>query len=151
MSDVRARPKRYTYRTSLQWDGAGCGTQRSEQRPPLRVAPPPEFKGPEGVWSPEHLLVASLESCVLLTFLYLARRQGVELVGYESETEGVLELSGEGMAFTEFILRPRVIITPGGDVGAAEEALRRAADSCLVHRSLKCQVRLEAQVTEAPA
>ena len=63
----------------------------------------------------------------------------------------MLELSGEDMAFTEFILRPRVIITPGGDVAAAEETLRRAADTCLVHRSLKCQVCLEPQVTEAPA
>jgi len=151
MAGVRTRPKRYVYHTSLKWDGGNRGTHGGDGRPSLEVASPPEFKGPEGVWSPEHLLVASLESCVLLTFLYLARRQGVELVGYESETEGVLELSGEGMAFTEFTLRPRVIITPGGDVAAGEEALRRAADSCLVHRSLKSQVHLEAQVTEAPA
>jgi len=151
VSGARARPKLYTYRTCLQWDGAGCGTQRSEQRPPLKVAAPPEFKGPEGVWSPEHLLVASLESCVLLTFLYLAGRQGIELTSYESETEGVLELGGEGMAFTEFTVRPRVVVAPGADVTAAERALNRAADSCLVHRSLKCDVRLEPRVSEAPA
>ncbi len=151
MEGARARPKRCFYRTSLVWDGAGRGTQRSEGRPDVEVAPPPGFKGPDGVWSPEHLLVASLESCILLTFLYRAHRGGIALVSYESEAEGTLELSAGGMEFTEFTVRPRVVIAPGGDVAAAEQALRLATDSCLVHRSLKSEVHLEPEVSAAPA
>ncbi len=151
MEGARARPKHHVYRTSLVWDGADRATQRGEGRPGIRVAPPPEFKGPEGLWSPEHLLVASLESCVLLTFLYHVQRGGIPLVSYASETEGTLELGVGGMEFTEFTVRPRVVIGPAGDVAAAEGALRRAADSCLVHRSLKSQVHLESEVTAAPA
>ena len=151
MGGVRARPGHHVYRTSLKWDGAKGAALRSEGRPELRVAPPPEFGGPEGVWGPEHLLVASLESCILLTFLYLLQRQGIGLVSYESQAEGTLELGAEGMAFTEFTVRPQVLIAPGGDVAAAERTLRRAADSCLVHRSLKSQVHLEPRVSEAPA
>jgi len=151
MGGVRARPKHYVYRTSLKWDGAGRGTQRSEGRPAIEVGPPPDFKGPEGVWSPEHLLVASLESCILLTFLYQVQRQSIGLVSYESETEGTLELSVDGLEFTEFTVRPQVLVAPGGDVAAAREALQRAADSCLVHRSLKSKVHLEPEVSAAPA
>jgi len=151
MAGVRPRPKRYVYSTSLNWGGAGQGTQRSDSRPEIQIAPPPEFKGPEGVWSPEHLLVASLESCVLLTFLYLAGRRGVQLVSYESETEGTLELTPEGMQFTEFTVRPKVVIAPDGDVSAARDALQDAAGTCLVHRSLKAQVHLELQVSAAPS
>ena len=55
------------------------------------------------------------------------------------------------MEFTEFTVRPSVVIAPGGDVAAARQALERATDSCLVHRSLKSQVHLESEVSAAPA
>jgi organic hydroperoxide reductase OsmC/OhrA len=32
----------------------------------------PEFKGPEGIWSPEELLVGSVNACVMNTFLAYA-------------------------------------------------------------------------------
>jgi organic hydroperoxide reductase OsmC/OhrA len=148
---ARGRPKRYLYRTSLKWNGADRATQHSEGRPPLEVAPPPGFKGPEGFWSPEHLLVGSLESCILFAFLYHAQRQGIGLVSYESEAEGAQEQGPEGMEITEFTVRPKVVVAPGGDVAAARQALQSAADSCLIHRSLKPKIRLEAEVSAAPA
>jgi organic hydroperoxide reductase OsmC/OhrA len=151
MKPAHFRPKRCVYRTSVVWQGGGRAIQRSEGRPPIEVASPPEFRGPEGVWTPEHLLVASLESCILLTFLCLARRAGVALVSYESETEGTLEQDAAGRQFTAFTVRPRVVIAPAGDVGAAVAALQSAADACLVHRSLKGMVRLEPEVSAAPA
>jgi organic hydroperoxide reductase OsmC/OhrA len=151
MGGAGLRPKRYPYRTSLKWDGADRATERSEGRPAIEVAPPPDLKGPRGLWSPEHLLVASLESCILLTFLHHLGRRGIALVSYESEAAGTAELGAGGMEFTEFTVRPRVVIGPGGDVAAARQVLEHAAESCLVHRSLKSSVRLEPEVTAAPA
>ena len=150
MKGARSRPKRSLYHTSLVWDGAAGGTQRCEGRPDIELARPGSG-GAEDAWSPEHLLVASLESCILLTFLYHARRAGIALVSYESQTEGAAESSAECMEFTEFTVRPRVVIGPAGDVAAAERALRRAADSCLVHRSLRSAVHLDPRIVEAPA
>ena len=36
------------------------------------VGSPPEFKGQPDVWAPEELLVGSVNTCLMLTFLALA-------------------------------------------------------------------------------
>ncbi len=44
----------------------------------LQSTPPPEFGGPEGYWSPEILLVASMADCFILTFKAVARASKLE-------------------------------------------------------------------------
>jgi organic hydroperoxide reductase OsmC/OhrA len=50
--------------------------------PVLEVASPPEFGGPGGEWSPEHLFVAAISSCLMTTFQAIAAMSGVEVVSY---------------------------------------------------------------------
>jgi len=45
-----------------------CGGKSGDRR-----GQPPEFKGEPGNWSPEELLVGSLNTCIMLTFLTLAQ------------------------------------------------------------------------------
>lgn len=142
-----ARPKQFKYRTSTEWTGQKRCTLASEGKPELECATPPEFKGHEGVWSPEDLQVAALDSCILMTFLYHAEQADIEVVSYRSEAEGVLEMQAGGLVFTEFAVRPQIIVAPG-QKDAAQEAIHKAAESCLVHRSLSAQVHLEAVVRE---
>jgi organic hydroperoxide reductase OsmC/OhrA len=60
-------------------------------RPNIVVGSPPEFKGEPDNWAPEELLVGSLNTCMMLTFLTLAQAQSLTPVRYESEAEGLLE------------------------------------------------------------
>lgn len=39
---------------------------------------PPEFGGPERTWSPEHLFVAAVSSCLMTTFRAIAEMSELE-------------------------------------------------------------------------
>ena len=83
--------KSFRYKANTSWSSARRGTLAAVGRPNIIVGSPPEFKGDAGVWAPEELLVGSLNTCMMLTFLTLAQARGLAPVGYESEAEGLLE------------------------------------------------------------
>jgi organic hydroperoxide reductase OsmC/OhrA len=56
-------------------------------KPNIVVGSPPEFKGEPDIWAPDELLIGSLNTCMMLTFLAFAQAQGLTPVGYESEAE----------------------------------------------------------------
>jgi organic hydroperoxide reductase OsmC/OhrA len=76
-------------------------------RPNIVVGSPPEFKGEPDVWAPEELLVGSLNTCMMLTFLTLAQARGLTP---ESEAEGLLENVEGKHHITEVTVRPRVTL-----------------------------------------
>ena len=137
------RPKSYRYTTSVRWTGEKKGIMDIAGKPSVEVATPPEFKGHEGIWSPEDLFVASVNSCIMTTFLAFAERAGLAFGGYESEAEGLLEFVDGRLLFTKIVVRPRVLLTSGEDRAKAEEILHKAEKNCLVSNSLLTEVLLE--------
>ena len=53
-------PFPHTYHAAAAAEFSGPVAVTSAELPRLETAPPPEFDGPGGVWSPETLLCASL-------------------------------------------------------------------------------------------
>ena len=51
----------------------------------IESMPRPEFGGPEGYWSPESLLVASMADCFVLTFKAIARASKLEWTNISCE------------------------------------------------------------------
>lgn len=51
-------------------------------RPRLIVGPPPEFDGSDVWWSPEHLLVSALASCMTATFYAAAAHATLRIGAY---------------------------------------------------------------------
>jgi organic hydroperoxide reductase OsmC/OhrA len=139
--------KRYVYGTSVTWDGGARGVCSAPGRPDLHVAPPAEFGGPGDAWSPEELLVASVNACAMATFLYYAGRSGVDLIRYRSDAQGTVEPGAQGLAFTSLTVRSSVTVA-AGHLAEAREAMDRAR-RCLVSNSLAVEVRVEADVAEA--
>ncbi len=137
------RAKSYRYPISVQWIGETKGTMTIAGKPSMEVATPPEFKGHEGIWSPEDLFVASVNSCIMTTFLAFAERAGLEFEKFESEAEGLLEFVEGRFLFTKIIVRPRVALRSGEDKGKAEEILHKAEKNCLVSNSVRTEVILE--------
>jgi peroxiredoxin-like protein len=140
---VTIRAKSYRYSTSVQWTGEKKGALTAVGKPSVEVGTPPEFKGHEGIWSPEDLYVASVNVCILSTFLAFAGRAGIAFEKYESEAEGLLEFVGDRFVFTKIIVRPRIALRPGEERAKAEEILHQAERSCLISNSIRTEVVLE--------
>ena len=147
---MKFEPRLYPYHTSLAWSEGKKGCLSSPGKPVVEVACPPEFGGPTGYWSPEDLLVASVEVCVMTTFLHLLGRRKIPLVSYSSRSEGVAGLEDGEFRFVRINLRVDVRIARPRDERAAVTCLQNAADHCMVSRSLRCPVEVEHAVTAGP-
>jgi organic hydroperoxide reductase OsmC/OhrA len=139
--------ERQEYHTSVRWDSQRKGTASSPDLPDLTVATPPEFPGGHpGIWSPEHLFVASAEVCVMTTFLAIAENSRLEFKEYSSRAEGILEKTDSGFMITEITVSPRLVIS---DESARDRALRileKSEKACLISKSMKATVHLKPEV-----
>lgn len=143
---MEVRSKRYTYRTAVHWTDQKKGVMSSSGKPDLPVATPPEFKGHEGIWSPEDLFVASVNVCVMSTFLAFAERAGLLFQAYESEAEGHVELVNGKFQVSSMTLKPRITLQPGADVSKAKELMTKAEANCLISQSVKSVVTVETTI-----
>jgi peroxiredoxin-like protein len=138
---------RHVYETSVEWTGERKGMSRVPGLPDLAVATPPQFPGGhEGFWSPEHLLVAAVESCIMTTFLAIAANSKLEYTSYSSRAEGVLDKTEAGLAFTEVTVRSRVVVPSEASVDRARRIVEKSEKACLISRSVKAPVKLEVEV-----
>ena len=109
---MEAKPayKSFRYNNRLVWDSGRRGKTSAPGKPEMNIGSPPEFKGEPGIWCPEELLVASLNACLMLTFLSMAQRKGLEFVGYESAAEGLLENVEGKYRITEVNVQPSLVL-----------------------------------------
>ena len=80
--------RQYFYETEIEWTGEKDLKLSSGKLPAIAAGAPPEFKGREGNWSPEHLFVASMNSCYALTLLAIAEFSKVSIVSLSSTARG---------------------------------------------------------------
>jgi len=65
--------KSFHYKARTTWSSARRGILSAAEKANIVVGSPPEFRGEASNWSPEELLVGSLNTCLMLTFLSLAQ------------------------------------------------------------------------------
>jgi len=143
---MESKPKVYLYHTAVKWTEQRKGVISCSGKPDVQIATPPEFKGHDGIWSPEDLFVASANICLMTTFLSVAERAGLAFISYESEAEGKLELVDGKFQFTDITLKPVIVLPPGGDAAKAKELLEKAEANCLISNSMKARVHLNASI-----
>ena len=148
MNDSRARikSKKFRYKTDIKLNDYGEGIVESEDRTSIKLSAPVEFGGLPGLWTPEDLLVASVNACLMTTFLYYAKKQGFKFESYESSAEGTIELVDMQYLFTEIKIMPKVTLKSKEDIEKAEKLLNISKKSCLISNSLKFKVILESEV-----
>ena len=140
----------YFYTTEVEWTGERHGDLRAPVRPHVQVDAPPEFKGHEGVWTPEHLFVAAVNSCFMTTFLAIAENSKLEFLSFSADAKGKLEkLDGRGFIMTEIVLRPKLLISHARDAERAGRILEKAEKNCLISNSIKTEMKLESEVSFA--
>jgi organic hydroperoxide reductase OsmC/OhrA len=140
-------PYPHVYRVSAAGMPAGVVTVASPQLPDIETAPPPEFDGPGGVWSPESLLCAAVADCFILTFRAISRAARLEWAKLDCRVEGTLERIDGVSQFTRYATTATLTVAPGTDVVKARALLERAEHSCLISNSLRGTRTLEANVT----
>jgi peroxiredoxin-like protein len=138
---------KYFYSTEVEWTGERAGNLRAPVLPSLHVDAPPEFKGHEGVWTPEHLFVAAVNTCFMTTFLAIAENSKLELASFKAGAKGKLEkVNGQGFLITEIILRPKLVIANARDAERASRILEKAERNCLISNSVKTRVLLQPEI-----
>ncbi len=141
---------KYFYSTEVEWTGERKGNLQSADLPHIQVATPPEFKGHEGIWTPEHLFVAAISSCFMTTFLAIAENSKLDFANFKCQAKGKLEkLEGQGFMMTEVILHPKLVIRNARDAERATRILEKAERNCLISNSVKSEGRLQPEVTFA--
>jgi peroxiredoxin-like protein len=134
----------YFYQTEVEWTGERRGELRAPSMPTVCVAAPPEFKGHENTWTPEHLFVAAVASCFMTTFLAIAENSKLEFAGFRCDAVGKLEKAeGQGYTVTEVTLRPRLTVRRAQDSERAARILEKAEKHCLISNSVRSAVRME--------
>ncbi|MGD8617560.1 MAG: OsmC family protein [Gammaproteobacteria bacterium] len=128
------------YKTAYSWAGREmAGNINIAEHPPLPVGSPHET----GRFSPEHLLVATVETCLANYILLFARLSSLEIRTYHSSATGELEhMDRGGYRFRRIVVRP-VLRVPGTSAALAERIIEKAHNSCLIARSLVCAVEIK--------
>src|SRR5579863_7412319 len=137
-----------TYEVKLHWGSGRKGLISSPVlNETIEVATPPEFpKGIPGIWSPEHLLVAAVDSCLMTTFLAVAENSGLDFVGFESSAIGKLEKVDGKFLISEILLQPKLQIKDELQREKALKILNKSEAACLISNSLKSRIVFKPEV-----
>ena len=134
------------YRVSASAEADGNILLQENKLPHLVSAPPAEFGGPGDQWSPEHLLVASIADCFILTFRAVARASKLEWAAIESSAVGVMDRVDRVTKFTEFTVKATLAVSQGTDLDKAQRLLEKAEGACLITNSLSAECHLETEI-----
>ena len=146
MGHTKQKARKFIYRTSVSWTEEKKGILCSAGKPVIEVATPPEFKGHEGMWTPEELFVASVNICIKTIFLHYAQRDDFEFVSYESEAEGVLERVENKFMFSEIKIKPKITVISKDQTEKAKELIRLSEENCLISNSIKSKVEIMPEI-----
>lgn len=107
----------------------------------ISVATPPQFAGGvEGIWSPEHLFTAAVNSCFMTTFLAIAEKSRLKFKSFTCQAKGKLELVEKTIKMTEINLFPILTIENIEDQEKAEKVLLKSEHACLISNSIMSNV-----------
>lgn len=138
----------HQYEVNLQWERERKGVLSSPILPTqIEVATPPDFdKGMTGIWSPEHLFVASVTSCLMTTFFVIAENSKLEFLSFDCNATGIVDKVEGQYSVIEIILKPRLIIPSTQHLDRAKRILEMSEKACLISNSVKTKITLESTV-----
>ena len=115
----------------------------------LPMSAAPDFHGDALRANPEQLFVASLSACQALTYLFLAARSTIAVVGYTDDAIGTLGMQDGRMRMTDVVLRPRIVVADEATIPGARELVDKAHRVCFIANSVRCAVEIEPRVEAA--
>jgi organic hydroperoxide reductase OsmC/OhrA len=127
------------YSREHRWTFDGGAAVDGSASPSVVPAP---WSNPHHV-DPEEAYVASISSCHMLTFLYVAAKAGFVVAHYRDEAVGVMTKTAQGVAWISRVtLSPR--ITYAGDKQPTPDDVARmhhaAHEGCFIASSVKTEI-----------
>jgi len=145
---MTAMPKQHHYSLTVQWTGnkgQGTSTYRAydrnhtieaDNKPVILGSSDPSFRGDKTKYNPEELLVASLSTCHMLSYLHLCAVAGVVVIAYTDNAKGIMEETPDGGGhFSEVTLYPAVVVTNASMIDKANELHHQANKLCFIANS----------------
>ena len=142
MSDV------HEYTVNLKWKSDRKGEISSPELPTtIEVATPVDFPGgmPD-IWSPEHLFVAAVNTCLMTTFLAIAVNSKLKFISFTCKSVGVLDKVDGKFQVSEITLKPELIIPEGTNEERAIRIIEKSEQHCLISNSIKTNIILEPKI-----
>ena len=147
----------HEYAVTVTWTGnKGTGTTgykdysrafelEAEGKHGIAGSSDPAFRGDDGRWNPEQLLVGSLSACHKLWFLHLAAIAGVVVTEYVDHAQGTMRTTpgAETGHFEQVTLRPKVTVTRTSDATLLAALHEDAHRRCFIANSVNFPVRCE--------
>ena len=128
------------FTTDLQWSGDRVGVVSSHSLKSFSVSAPPEFGGPEGEWSPEHLFLSSITSCFMSTYLVFVNKMKIENTGFECTATGQVEMVDGKYKFTYIHIYPKAFVGNDADVERSKVAMEKTRKYCLISNSINAEI-----------
>jgi organic hydroperoxide reductase OsmC/OhrA len=138
----------HTYEVDLKWTSKSKGLLSStDLQNGIEVAIPPEFPGGiKGVWSPEHLFVASLNSCLMTTFLTIAGNSKLHFTSFDCKAICNVDHLETTYFITEVILKPKIVIPYSEKPDRAKRIIEMSKNACMISNAVKVNISLEPEI-----
>lgn len=137
------------YHTTVHWKGEHWGHIVMGNGPEMAFSAPPDAQGHPDVFTPEDAFVASVNTCIMMMFIWATERFKLNLQSYQCRAEGtkLIELDRTEI-FTEIKLWPHISIAANGAKTEVIEArinkaLQAAQKYSLVANSVKSDIVVE--------
>ena len=123
---VEATPARYLKNHSVSFEG----------KEHLEVSAAKAFKGDPSKYNPEDLLLASVVSCHMMSYLYVCAKNDIEVLSYSDVAEATLEVLENGSGrFIEVRLYPKVVVRDECHFAKALQLHKVANELCFIANS----------------
>ena len=147
MAENSRKPKQIPFEVRLNWLENNRGILYSDEvAGTLYTATPAAFGGDSNEWSPEHLLLGAVSSCFMTTYLYFAKRMGLEITRLECRTTGVVETAEGKLQFTSLHVIPSIYVALDAWKSKANSVLEKTKEFCLISNTVKIPVTYEAEI-----
>ena len=102
----------------------------------LHVSAAKAFKGDPDLHNPEDLLLSSVVSCHMMSYLYVCKQNDINVLSYTDEAEATLEVLEDGSGrFIAIKLNPKVCISNKEKIEEAISLHKKANELCFIANS----------------
>lgn len=124
--EVISTSKRYTKSHQIAIEGKAI----------VNMSAAKAFKGDPSLYNPEDLLLSSVVSCHMMSYLYVCSQNEITVVSYQDDAEGTLEVLENGSGrFIEIRLYPKIIIKEQDKIHEALSLHAKANQLCFIANS----------------
>lgn len=107
-----------------------------EGKPDLEVSAAKTFKGDPNLYNPEDLLLSSLTSCHMMSYLYCCMQYKIEVISYQDHSEATLQVNPDGSGkIVKVDLFPEIIISDSSQIELALSLHKKANELCFIANS----------------